>query len=73
MAVSQRGIHLRLRVFGAFLSAQRGLEMAAGTGTAGKGAMGAGVSCNLSSGVFLLFWRDGAGASFLFSGSVWIF
>lgn len=88
MAVSQRSVHLRLRVFGAFLSARCGLEAAAGTEEAGTGKAkageagtgnvgrrsgGAGISGSLSSGAFLLFRRDGAGASFLFSGSVRVF
>lgn len=83
MAVSQRSVHLRLRVFGAFLSVRCGLEAAAGTGKAktgeagtgnvGRRSGGDGISGSLSSGAFLLFRRDGAGASFLFSGSVRVF
>lgn len=40
MAVSQRGVHLRLRVFGAFLSVRCGLEAVAGTEEAGAGNVG---------------------------------
>lgn len=68
MAVSQWGVHLWLRVSGAFVHDWRGLEMAARAGETGIRISGC-----LAYGIILLFWRACTRASFLFSGFIRLF